>query len=275
MARSMNNRFFTNILIISLLLLFQACKTQRSISRQPVVAKETAFLLQKLQENQLHFEWLTSRATIRMENQNQRMDLRARFRLKKDSIIWASLSPALGLELARLKISHDSLRFLNRMERVYFEGDYQLITRIMPTTIDFNLLQSLLLGHGFPLFDKDAFQASVDGEVYRLTMGNSSKPNAHYELQEQPGIFIHDIWIDPDHFNIIQLKMKETGGANQELLVSYQDFIEVGDERFPSRILFELKGSAKTHLQIEFSRIELNQEQTFPWRLPDNFTKIE
>lgn len=275
MARSMNSRFFINILIISLLLLLQACKTQRSLSRQPVVEKETAFLLQKLQENQVQFEWLTSRASIRMENQNQRIDFRARFRMKKDSIIWASLSPALGLEIARLKISRDSLRYVNRMDRVYYEGDYQLITRIMPTSIDFDLLQSLLLGNSYSLFDRAAFTASVDGDAYRLSSNGSSKPGGHNELDEHPELFIQDVWIDPDHFKMIRMKLKGPGNTNQELLVNYQDFVKIGDERFPSRILFEVKGGAKNHLQIEFSRIELNQAQTFPWRVPDNFTKIE
>ncbi len=95
--------------------------------------------------------------------------------MQKDSVIWLSFSPALGLEVARLKITPDSIKFMNRLDRVYFEGDYQLLNNFLQTTIDFDILQSLLIGNDFTFYDNNSFRASIDALEYRLSTTSRTK----------------------------------------------------------------------------------------------------
>ncbi len=275
MASSMNSRTFLLLASLFALLFLQACKTQRAIIKEPIKEQGEAFLLQKMQENQMEFEWLSARANIQLEHQGHRHDFRARFRIKKDSIIWLSLSPALGLEMVRIKISTDSIRFMNRMDRTYFEGDYQLITHLLQTTIEFDMLQSLLIGNDFSFYDNSTFRASVDDGMYRLSTSGRTRLKRYLKQDDTPNIFIQNIWLHPGHFKITRVNMKELADDNIRLQVSYSDFTEAGDQLFPSRIQFEVKGGNRSGMMIEFSRIELDQPQTFPWRVPDNFKKIE
>ena len=63
---------------------------------------------------------------------------------KKDSIIWVSIRSFLGLEIARFKITQDSICFLNRLEKKYFA---KLITEVdffSQEHLSFDLLQQII-----------------------------------------------------------------------------------------------------------------------------------
>ena len=66
------------------------------------------------------FEWLTAKLDIQAEVNGQSYnDLSGQLRMRKDSIIWVSLTATMGMEVLRAKISADSIWVLNRMEKTY------------------------------------------------------------------------------------------------------------------------------------------------------------
>jgi hypothetical protein len=274
------NKIFTRLLLSALVLsslmtAFQACKTKRVLLKNPLKEQGEAYLLEKLSENQMDFEWFSARANISYINNKNKTDFRGQLRMQKDSVIWLSFSPALGLEVARMKITPDSIKFMNRLERVYFEGDYQLLNNFLQTTIDFDILQSLLIGNDFTFYDNNSFRASIDAMEYRLSTTSRTRLKRSLKQGDVPNIFIQNIWLNSDIFKITRMNLKELGEENKRLQVEYGAFVTAGNKLFPSSISFDLQADHKIILNIEFSRIELEKEQSFPFRIPEKFSKIE
>lgn len=274
------NRIFIRLLlsfflVSSLMVTFQACKSKRVLLKKPLKEQGEAYILEKLMENQMDFEWFSARATISFINDKNKTDFRGQLRMQKDSVIWLSFSPALGLEVARLKITPDSIKFMNRLDRVYFEGDYQLLNNYLQTTIDFDILQSLLIGNDFTFYDNNSFRASIDALEYRLSTTSRTRLKRSLKQGDVPNIFIQNIWLNPESFRITRMNLKELGEDNKRLQVEYGNFVLAGGKLFPSSVIFDLQADNKILLNIDFSRIVLDVEQSFPFRIPDKFIKIE
>ena len=66
------------------------------------------------------FEWLTANMAIQAEVNGQTFnDLSGQLRMRKDSLVWVSVTATMGVEVLRAKISNDSIWILNRLEKTY------------------------------------------------------------------------------------------------------------------------------------------------------------
>ena len=66
------------------------------------------------------FDWLTANLAIQADVNGQSYnDLSGQLRMRKDSIVWLSVTATMGVEVLRAKISNDSVWILNRMEKTY------------------------------------------------------------------------------------------------------------------------------------------------------------
>lgn len=99
----MKNRLF--IVLFALLLTASSCA-----SRKKIVAPAPP----------QSFEWLTANMAIQAEVNGQSFnDLSGQLRMRKDSIVWVSVTATMGVEVLRAKISNDSIWILNRLEKTY------------------------------------------------------------------------------------------------------------------------------------------------------------
>lgn len=93
------------ILLLSIALLASACSARKKVV-QPTPPQS--------------FEWLTAKLDIQAEVNGQTFnDLSGQLRMRKDSIVWMSVTATMGVEVLRAKISNDSVWVLNRMEKTY------------------------------------------------------------------------------------------------------------------------------------------------------------
>lgn len=99
----MRNRLF--IVLFALLLTASSCA-----SRKKTVAPAPP----------QSFEWLTANLSIQAEGNGMAYnDLSGQLRMRKDSIVWVSVTATMGVEVLRAKISNDSIWILNRLEKTY------------------------------------------------------------------------------------------------------------------------------------------------------------
>lgn len=99
----MRNRLF--IVLFALLLTASSCA-----SRKKTVAPAPP----------QSFEWLTANLSIQAEGNGMAYnDLSGQLRMRKDSLVWVSVTATMGVEVLRAKISNDSIWILNRLEKTY------------------------------------------------------------------------------------------------------------------------------------------------------------
>mgnify|MGYP000888370455 FL=1 len=140
----MNSTKLVYLLIIINIFLSVSCNPTRKIIREPLKEQGNEFLLQNLKENELHYDYLSARFNATFKQDKHNTQITGQIRIKRDSAIWISVSPLMGIEMARFLITNDSIRYLNRMENTYMLNSFDYINRLINSTLDFDMLQSKL-----------------------------------------------------------------------------------------------------------------------------------
>ena len=102
------------------------------------------------------YKWLTSKVDINIEGNGLAFDdLSGQLRIRKDSIVWLSVTAPLGVEISRIKVSADSAWIINRLEKTYLAEPLDSIAKRLGMPISLPWLQTLLLDNneGVPPVD--------------------------------------------------------------------------------------------------------------------------
>ena len=119
----------------------EACRTSRPIAQVPKTFSQdsTKFdslkltkpekdeqlerLFSEMEKNKFHFNTLVCKASVDAKTPKLSTGFSANIRIKKDSAIWVSISPALGIEVMRAVLTKDSVKFVDRINKRYYIGD--------------------------------------------------------------------------------------------------------------------------------------------------------
>jgi hypothetical protein len=196
--------------------------------------------------------------------------------MRKDSTIWLTFSPALGIEMARLIISNDSVKFINRINKTYYIGSFRNVQTLLDANIDFDIFQSILLGNDLTYYENVKFRASYDnGEYHLVTAGRQKLKKFVKNLADEERIYIQNIFLDPQTFKITQMKTKELKKENKKLDAVYSNFQPVGGQLFPHHIFYDLMADKPVQVDLDYSKIEINEPQEFPFKISSNYTRIQ
>ena len=107
------------------------------------------------------FEWLTANMDIEAEGNGVTYnDLSGQIRMRKDSIVWFSVTATMGVEALRAKISNDSIWILNRLEKTYLAEPLDTVSAQLGIPLSLPLVQTLLLDNneGLPPVENQTVQ---------------------------------------------------------------------------------------------------------------------
>lgn len=110
------------------------------------------------------FEWLTANMDIQAEGNGMTYnDLSGQIRMRKDSIVWFSVTATMGVEALRAKISNDSIWMLNRLEKTYLAEPLDTVSAQLGIPLSLPLIQTLLLDNneGLPVVENQTVLLKV------------------------------------------------------------------------------------------------------------------
>ena len=269
------SRNYRILLLISVLagglFFFPACRSVKPLVRKTL--KEMSFdqLYAKMEKRKQPLSFLSAKLSISYQKGNKEpVQFRAQMRLKNDSIIWMSIVPAMGIEAARVVLTTDSVKLLNRMKKNYVLGSYHLLDSLMHTSINYDILQSLLLGNnvGYLLIDSTA---KVDKQQYLLEMKmlmpvRDSVSGSQFLTQK--------IWLDPETFNIKALLLHESGMPGKDLQIFYNKYQKVDGYTIPLKMQIVINARQKIIIRIIYKKVEINIPRDFPFIIPGKYKKL-
>ena len=268
------NKKYLGVAGIVIFALIISCNTQRQIIKDPIKEKGADFLFQQLKKNEFKFSGLNIKFNAEVSFNKNDNSFSGNLRIRKDSAIWISISPALGIEAFRILITNDSAKLLNRLNTTFFAGDLKYINNLLKTDLDFDMLQSLLLGNDFSTYENNVFKASVDGKQYLLsTVGRSKLKKYLKNSQDTSKALMQDIWMDPDTYKISRIRIKELKG-NRKLDVEFTDFDKEDSMYYPKKINFDIvSDKTKIEIKIENTRFTTTQSLEFPFNVSSKYKK--
>ncbi|NTV83994.1 MAG: bifunctional phosphoribosylaminoimidazolecarboxamide formyltransferase/IMP cyclohydrolase, partial [Bacteroidales bacterium] len=221
-------------------------------------------------------EWLSLKFDASYTIKKNTTDFKGQVRIRKDSLIWISITPALGIEYLRMVITNDSVKYVNRFNKEYFVGDYALVSRFLQINIDFDILQSLIIGNDFQFYETNSFRASIDQPNYKLsTTGRRKIRKDAEDASSDPIVLLQNIWLDPGSFKITKVDVKEYMKDNRKLSATYSDFEPMETQFYPSELHFDIMAEDIIKIRINFSKVTLNEPMAFPFSIPENYKRIQ
>ena len=262
--------------IIGITFILTSCHSTKKIMRAPIREEGAEYLFNKLKEYELKYDWFTAKFSADYQNENQRNSFNGQIRIRHDSLIWLSFSPMLGIEVFRMMITQDSIKFINRLNDTYFKGDYNFVNNFLHSNIDFDILQSFLTGNDLSFYENGSFRASIDNNEYKLSTADRRKLRKFVRnSREKLRILIQNIWIDPTNFKITRANVKEIQKPNMQLEARYSDFKKTGSQLLPSKLSYKVSADNDIRVDVNFSRIDIDIPQAFPFRIPSDYRQIK
>ena len=133
-----------------------SCKTRKAaqpakaiVDIKPMKGDSVESLLDKIQQYSFKAEWMSAKASVTANDSGQETSFDITLRIHKDSIIWISVSPLLGIEVARIMITPDSIKMLDRLHGQYQCSSFEYINKLLQMKVNFEIVQALLTGNFF------------------------------------------------------------------------------------------------------------------------------
>ena len=272
-----------HFLVFVLLVFFiVSCSVERKVIKAPLKEYGVDTIFKRLKKNEFKFESLSANFNAEIEINQKKNSFKGILRIRKDSAIWISVTPVLGIEVARLLVTNDSVKMMNRLNSTYFTGNFKLINKLFNADIDYDMFQSFLVGNDFTYYENGVsgkFKANIENKQYHLSTAERRKLKKYSKSKEDiDRLFIQNLLLDPETFkiNALTIKEKKFKDENRKLEVRYNDFRLVENQLFPYHLEVEISDKEqKVILKIDFSKLVLNTHQNFPFTISSKYQKIE
>ncbi|MFM2286070.1 MAG: hypothetical protein RLZZ543_1567 [Bacteroidota bacterium] len=214
-------------------------------------------------------KWFSAKVSANTDIDKQSNSFSANLRIKRDSAIWMSISPALGIEVARAYITPDSLKFINRIDGTYFKGDYRYLNELLQIEVNFKMVQSILLGNAYLHYSVENYIS--DRENADLVLSTLKKRRIRRENElDIPQILTQEIWFSSLKNKIIRMEMQDYRPV-RKFGVNYLDFEQVEEWLLPNRFSITAQAAKTVKIDLEYSRMTVNKELNLPFNIPDNY----
>lgn len=247
------------ILIGCLLLVFFGCKSTKKVSDGSVNLKlSSKEVIKENSKTAPDFKTLQAKVRIAYSQGNDSQTHTVSFRMLKDQIIWISSS----FNIIRVKITPEKVSYYNKLDNTYFDGDFQFLSELLGTELDFQKVQNLLLGIPLYPLNKTDYNMSVNNNKYLF---QPKEPVALFEL-----FYI----VNPSHFKIDSQQLAQTL-ESRFLQIDYLNFQEVAKETLPENMkIIALERDQETVIEMAFKSVSLNQDLRYPFSIPSGFKEI-
>lgn len=264
-------KYYFQIILITIFVI--SCRTQKPVPEVKIDSLSPEFLFSKLKENETKFVDLAIRFDAEIEIDKQKNNVKGNLRMKKDSIIWISITPILGIEAFRVVFTQDSVKMINKLNNTYFLGNYSLMNKMFNTPFDYEMLQALISGNDFTYYETDVFKVHTDSKNYKLSTPGRKKLKKHVKSNtENDIVLIQDIWLDPVNYKIVKQKWKEIKKENTKLEFQYTNFQLLEDNQlFPHSVSCHISAEKDVSLNLNYTRVQLNRPFEFTFVIPDKY----
>lgn len=208
--------------------------------------------------NKRDFSTAYIKASVRYEDAKNKQNVSAEIRIKKDEIILVSIR-LLGITMAKALITPTEVKYYEKINGEYFEGDYAALAKFLGTDLDFQKVQHLLIGQAMDNLKSGNYTASTQDNLYKLeSQGNTIK-----EFLFEPGSF----WLRKQRI--------EQPEKQRSMQVSYPEYHQYSTTLLPTALQIEAtQPKGKTTIDVEINAVDIDQPLTFPYSVPGGYERI-
>lgn len=211
--------------------------------------------------NNLDFRTFSGRAKSKVEFGSEKQDVTLHMRVQRNKAIWISVTATfLNYEAARVLITPDSIKILNKLNSEYTAKPFSYIQRYTGAGVSFNVLQDLLLSNvSQDLLRTDQLTVAKAADDVQI-VGVKNDLSFQYSLTKD---------YRPKVFRLTPV------GASESLEAFYSSFNAITGYNFPQKQNISLStNSLKINAVLDYNKVEFNQELEMPFTVPSKYRVI-
>ena len=301
MNRCCLHRIRMILVVMASVLLAASCSNERRLAKgKPLKKRAPSFLVNHNVKDDFQFEWLSMKISANVKSEGKNDSFKANIRIRKDSLIWVSISPALGVEMVRVLITPDSVKYVSKVpnNKYYYIGDFSAMTNVAMMDLDFKMIQDILMGNGV-MMDKgeDKFVSLIDKQSYclvskfnrhlRRVLGFDEKsvlPNSSFTVNSLSreyqkalhrasvdDLIIKRFWLDGKHFRVQRALYNDLYNM-RDIEIMYDEFEDHEGQLHPEHGRLKVS-TPETWTELDFNVIRVRTSKTldFPFTIPEDY----
>ncbi len=293
---------FISLVLLVLVLTIPACSRKSRPELKPLKNRSSNGILNRYNDKVFTYDFLSMRVSADVKGPDGSQGFKANLRMAHDSIIWMSISPLMGLEMVRLSMTPDTVKYVSKVpgNRHYFIGTYAQLSSITQSDFDFYMVQAALVGNAVQLDeDNDRFASRIDGRNYVLlsrynrrlkrVMGTDLKeiePGDSLEIDiddrryqriirrsDEEDLLMKRYWIDGDIFRPTKTVFDDFY-SQRFLQIEHSQHKEAKGMLYPQKTVITATSPEGTaRFSIDVTRIKHYDELDFPFDIPDDYER--
>ena len=250
---------YIGFLLVFLLL---SCKAKKAFVAENSSNNELTSenIIEKHYNDKMNFSTLYIKSNASYKDGKQSQNVTAEIKVKKDEKILISIR-FLGITMAKALITPNEVKYYEKINGSYFEGNYAALSRWLGTDLDFQKVQNMLIGEAIDDLKGAKFETSIEDNLYKLSSNTDENTSKTFYFEN----------------NNYRIKKQAITQATQGrmLQVSYPERKEASEAFLPLRIAIEaIQNSETTNININYNTISFNEDLSFPYSVPESYERI-
>lgn len=242
-----------------------------TLSANQITAKQ---LLDSVTAHEMKIEWVSAKANVDANIGDDDKSFSVTLRIHRDSAIWVSINAILGVEAARILITKDSLKLIDRIHNKYAIADYEYLADILRIKIDYHAIEAMLLGNFFGYRNENKFNSVyLEDKYFILSSLTKRKLRRSLEDKDPNKPVVQDFYIDPLTYRILTMRV-EDDKLNKTINTEYSNFSQTTNGLIPLNATTKITADKNISIKIEYTRFNIDEKEEMPFRIPANFERI-
>ena len=260
---------------ISFMLLLAACRPVKKVQRigEVITTKDTSTtitlnkpavtatdsavvirnILKSLDTQRIDFKTFSAKVKMDYDGSEGNGQATVYLRMQKDSLIWLSLTGALGIEGYRVIITKDSVKLMNKLAKVVQYRSISYLQNLTHVPINFYSMQDILIGN--PLY--------LDSNIVSYQYNNNN-----LLILMAGTVFKNLLTLGKDDLRILHSKLDDVEPArNRTADITYSDYTKVKNFNFSTVRKISIAEKTKLDIDLEFKQYNFDDPQSFPFSI--------
>lgn len=281
-------------------LMATACKSRRPavVSREIPARSAEKVLERALEVRRPLVRYYGAKADVELSMAGETRSFKAHIRSVQDSAAWVSVVPLLGIEVARVLLTPDSLKILDKLNDQYFMGDTAAVRRRFGVVPELGLLQRALNGEAIALDPEERYRVDREEGLYVLTsrekrrfiraaedispgdtltrdrdMRDRRLERTLRKAEEKEAI-VHRYHFEPDSFRVARVQVANL--VNDRVAeLRYEERAGPELQHLPTRIRITLSEPGRVvSALLSIGRIDLEGPLQMSFRIPEKYAPM-
>lgn len=263
---------------IFVVLFSYGCRVQKKIVETPnastkLKGNEIIQVFDSVMIHQFKFNYLNAKANVDFTDRTgdtKTFDIN--LRVHRDSLIWVSITPLLGIEAARLLITKDSVFVLDRVHKTISRKGLIYFEESLKTNVNYEMVQAVIVGNYFQYQKNEKLKSLYEEDPFVILSSMNKRQLRRAAEEKDPSRpVVQDFWID-GNYRIAKSKITDDK-RDRWVEATYKNFTDVEGSLFPNGLVVTISGSTPTIIKLEYNKVVTADSLAMPFSIPDKYEK--